>query len=176
MTNGDEELQSMATMAAALERLDEAARVRALRWANSRYGHPKGVDLDAREMSTEPDIGIEADPSTSPFDSFAELFDAANPKTEKDKALVAAYWMQICQNVSSFPSQSLNNQLKDLGHGIGNITEALTQLKHDRPALVLQLKKSGTSRQARKTYKLTQEGAKRVQLMIQAEPPAESRG
>lgn len=81
--------------------------------------------------------------------------------------MVAAYWVQVCQGTGSFQSQSLNDGLKDLGHGIGNITEALSQLKDDRPALLLQLKKSGNTRQARKTYKLTQAGMKRVEEMTQ---------
>ena len=61
--------------------------------------------------------------------------------------------------------------MKDLGHGVGNITDALTALKEERPALILQLKKSGTSKQARKTYKLTQEGIRRVQGMMLRESP-----
>ena len=104
--------------------------------------------------------------------TFAELFDSANPTTERDKALVAAYWMQLNEGAPAFPAQSVNALLKDLGHGIGNITEALTALKNDRPALILQLKKSGTSRQARKTYKLTLEGAKRVAAMTKALAPS----
>lgn len=104
-------------------------------------------------------------PSSAGYGTFAELFDAAGPTMEKDKALVAAYWMQVCENAPSFPAQPLNDLLKDLGHRIGNITEALTALKNERPALILQLKKSGSSRQARKIYKLTQEGARRVAAM-----------
>ena len=104
--------------------------------------------------------------STQRFEAFAELFEATNPSTEREKGLVAAYWAQICQAQPSFGSQALNDALKDLGHGVGNITDALSALKDERPALLLQLKKSGTSKQARKTYKLTQEGIRRVQSMI----------
>ena len=96
------------------------------------------------------------------------------PRTEIDKAMVAAYWVQVCQGAGSFQSQSLNDALKDLGHRIGNITEALNQLKDDRPTLVLQLKKSGNTRQARKTYKLTQAGMARVEEMIQSEAETQS--
>jgi len=97
------------------------------------------------------------------------LFDAAHAKTEKEKALVAAYWVQISQGQPSFPAQILNSSLKDLGHGVSNITDSLDALKTEKPALILQLKKSGTSKQARKTYKLTAEGARRVQQMISNE-------
>lgn len=158
-----DELDAMKKIAEALEPLDEGARTRALQWAISRYRSNKTVSReDAISILTEPSA---TSSSAGGFTNFAELFDAANPITERDKALVAAYWMQCCENAASFPSQSLNALLKDLGHGIGNITEALTALKNEKPALVLQLKKSGTSKQARKTYKLTQEGAKRVSAM-----------
>ena len=93
----------------------------------------------------------------------------SNPSTDRERTLVASYWAQVCENQTSFAAQTLNAQLKDLGHGVGNITEALSALKIERPSLVLQLKKSGTSRQARKTYKLTIEGVRRVQNMLRAE-------
>ena len=169
--NEFDELDAMKKIAAALEPLDDAARVRALQWASSQFRGAKSVvsfdQLSARgpESSSESSINRE-------YESFAELFDAANPISERDKALVAAYWTQVCENVSAFPAQSLNTLLKDLGHGIGNITEALTALKNEKPALVLQLKKAGTTQQARKTYKLTLEGAKRVAAMTKSTLPA----
>lgn len=163
----DDELEAMKKIKAALEPLDDAARQRALHWASSKYRNAGAATFPISTRFGE--MPSEAAQNNALFSSFAELFDAANPSTEKDKALVAAYWVQVCQSAASFPSQTLNTELKDLGHGVGNITEALTQLKNERPALVLQLKKSGTSRQARKTYKLTLEGMKRIQTMTQRE-------
>ncbi|MDB5620491.1 hypothetical protein [Tardiphaga sp.] len=162
-----DELDAMKKIAAALEPLDDAARARALQWASARFRNTKSVV----SFDQPPSRGLEiaSGPSVSnEYASFAELFDAANPITERDKALVAAFWTQVCENVSAFPAQSLNTLLKDLGHGIANITEALTTLRNEKPALVLQLKKAGTTQQARKTYKLTQEGAKRVAAMTKA--------
>jgi hypothetical protein len=159
-----DELDAMKKIAAALEPLDDAARARALQWAQSRFRTSKGLAPFDQAPSRNFESSNESSPSGE-YGSFAELFDAANPDTEKDKALVAAYWTQVCESASAFPSQSLNAILKDLGHGIGNITEALTALKNEKPALILQLKKAGTSRQARKTYKLTSEGVKRVASM-----------
>lgn len=59
-----------------------------------------------------------------------------------------------------------NKELKDLGHGVGHISEKFDALIKDKPSLVLQLKKSGSSAQGKKTYKLTNEGIKRVEAMI----------
>jgi hypothetical protein len=157
----------MKKIAAALEPLDDAARLRALQWAASRYrGSSKALELGVQPPSRLFEPGPERSENVL-YETFAELFDAARPATERDKALVAAYWVQNCQGAGNFVAQALNTELKDLGHGIGNITEALNQLRDDRPALVLQLRKGGTSKQARKTYKLTLEGAKRVQFMVQ---------
>ncbi|MFT4122116.1 hypothetical protein [Bradyrhizobium sp.] len=170
---GFDELDAMKKIADALEPLDDAARARALHWALSRFCGTQATI----EPWTARSIELTADSANaSEYNSFAELFDAANPTTEKDKALIAAYWIQICEGAPAFPAQTLNALLKDLGHGVGNITEALTALKSERPALVLQLKKGGTSRQARKTYKLTGEGAKRVaaitKLSFQSDEPS----
>lgn len=100
------------------------------------------------------------------FGTFAELFDGAHPNTNADKALVAGYWLQVHDGVDGFDSQSANSLLKNLGHGLPNVTAALTSLKEQKPALVLQLKKSGSSQQARKTYKVTVAGIKAVKDMI----------
>jgi hypothetical protein len=158
----DDEIEAMSQVAAALSPLDDQARNRVLQWAASRFrsksAAPQGSSFQTVH-STDTPI----------FETFAELFEAAQPSTEREKALVAGYWVQIGQSQLSFGSQTLNDALKDLGHGIGNITDALSALKEEKPALVLQLKKSGTSKQARKTYKLTQEGVRRVQEMISGE-------
>lgn len=169
--SAENEIKAMGAVSAALENLENEGRARVLFWAMSHYGvasPPARPNWAVGGKSGSEAGAVLA--AVSGYETFADLFNAAHPKTEKDKALVAAYWVQVCESAGSFQSQSLNDLLKDLGHGIGNITEALNQLKDDRPALVLQLKKSGSSRQARKTYKLTLEGSKRVDAMTRTEP------
>jgi hypothetical protein len=90
----------------------------------------------------------------------------AAPKTDADKALVGGYWLQICRGNADFPSQDVNNLLKDQGHAIGNVTRAFDNLRECRPTLVHQLEKGGKTKQARKKLKLTQEGIKRVKSML----------
>ena len=158
-----DEIEAMKKMGELLEQLDEGARTRALGWVQSKYGGG-GRNTNVAADRTGPAENVPSE--SGAFSTFADLFDAAQPMGDRDKALVAAYWAQVCLNAESFASQSLNDELKDLGHRVSNITDALTRLKSDRPALILQLKKSGTSKQARKTYKLTQEGVRRVQAMI----------
>jgi hypothetical protein len=63
----------------------------------------------------------------------------------------------------------LNTNLKNLGHGLSNVTDALTSLINRKPSFVLQTAKSGKSRQARKKYKLTRAGLDEVRRMIQGQ-------
>src|SRR5205823_4960084 len=100
------------------------------------------------------------------FPTVADFYSACNPSSDVDKALVVGYWAQVIENVPEFDSQSINRELKHLGHGVSNITSAFDGLKERKPQLVIQTKKSGTSRQARKLYKLTIEGQRAVERMI----------
>ncbi len=101
------------------------------------------------------------------FDTLAEFFAAADPQQDTDRAMVAAYWLQVHESEGDFDSFSINKRLKDLGHGVGNITAAFNGLIARRPQLVIQTKKTGNSRQARKLYRLTTEGQKAVERMVQ---------
>lgn len=106
--------------------------------------------------------------ATDKLEDFATLFDATQPHTDAERALIAAYWVQIALGVEEFDSQKINTELKNLGHPIANITGALANLSARRPSLVLQTRKIGHARQARKRFKLTNAGIRRVQDMISA--------
>ena len=171
----DPEISAMGVVADALTPLDEEARGRILRWAAERYGvtlapgrRGRGGELDdsddGEDGVTEQEISDEA----RDFEHFAELSDAAGPKTDVDRVLVAGYWLQAIKGQPSFQALELNKELKNLGHPIGNVTDALSSNKDRKPSRILQLRKAGSSRQARKTYKLTHEGLIFVQGMIAA--------
>lgn len=154
----NDELGAMQIIAGAVEPLTEAERKRVISWVIDRF-EINGLERIGSKLNQSRTAPAE---ERIDFGSFAELFDAANPKLEKEKALLAAYWVQICQAHENFGSQALNTELKNLGHGILNITDALSQLISDKPALILQLKKGGSSKQARKTYKITEAGIRWV--------------
>lgn len=155
-----------------LDSLDEEAQIRVLNYVANRLGisTPRQIkgeeDHDAIEIlkGTDPENGS----VSSDFAEFAELYDEANPGTNPEKALVAGYWLQVVTGDESFSSQAANTELKNLGQGIANITDAINGLKNQKPALALQLRKSGSSKQSRKTYKITIPGIKRVEEMIGA--------
>src|SRR5688572_11371365 len=59
----------------------------------------------------------------------ARHYGAAEPTTDSDRALVAGYWYQFVEGQEDFGSQTINSDLKHLGHGVSNITKALERLK-----------------------------------------------
>ena len=159
----DPEIQAMGDIARALETLDQDATRRVLKWALERF--------QVRAVSGPGIVGGSAGSDALPtrsFTDFPEIFDAANPQTGLDKVLVGAYWFQVVQGQEDWDSQSLNTSLKQLGHPSSNITRDLDALIKRTPRLVLQVRKEGTSRQARKRYKLTREGIRAVEAMLNA--------
>ena len=150
----DLEIAAMAKLAEALEDLDHESISRVLRWASDKY---KIASSAAGSKS-----GSGSATSGGVFSDFPDLYDAAGPETETDRALVAGYWIQESQNSTEWDSQTANSALKNLGHPVSNITKALDRLMESRPSLVMQTRKDGSSRQARKKYKLTLEGVRRV--------------
>lgn len=161
----DAEIEAMSALTTAVDNLEPDVRGRVLRWAAERYGVAlaKGPIKKPRPDTGDDDDqnGDEGDGGKA-FDDFVDLFDAVNPTTDMDRALTAAYWFQQIVKQQSWQSQRLNTTLKDVGHGVGNITDALTQAQARKPALVRQMAKSGRSRQARKTYKLTTAGLRYI--------------
>jgi hypothetical protein len=101
------------------------------------------------------------------FESFPELLSASGAKTDVMRALVAAYWLQFGPDKQSqFVSHSVNELLNDTGHKVKNITDVLSSLKEKKPSLVVQVAKKGSTKQARKTYRVTSPGRTKVEEML----------
>lgn len=167
----DPEVAAIGKVNEALAQLDPAIQQRVLRWAADRFNltlsqtKKPAADGNKGGKQEEDDDENELEvPGT--FSDFASLYDAANPATESDKALVAGYWLQAIQGNADWASFSANKELRNLGHGVENITVALGALIDSTPRLVMQTHKAGKSKQARKKYKMTNEGIKRVKQML----------
>jgi hypothetical protein len=176
-TEPDGEFAAMRAVYSALSPLDEGARQRVVDYVSSRLGLV--MSASRRPSAGKRDVVYEKDhddeeqdtsgqPSGSPptFEHLAEVFDAVDPQTDRDRALVAAYWLQTSTGASSVDGFSINKELKHLGHGLGNVTRAIDGLKATKPALMIQLKKSGKSQQARKEYKVTAAGLKYIEGVL----------
>lgn len=154
----DNEIAAMSKIAAALTELDRDAVVRVLRWANDRYSTTIGLP----SVRSIPTVTEQA----AAMQELPDLFHTTEPKDGPQKALVTAYWLQVSKGEQEWTAQAVNGHLKNLGHGIGNITDALTSLMSQSPSLVIQTRKQGGTRQARKLYKVTQAGIRKVQQML----------
>ena len=173
MSEATNEFEAIRAVHDALEPLDDEARTRILTYIASLLGIDSAVVVN-REVSAEGNDGEEVQGKDATesvkqipdFSTFAELYARANPKSNGEKALVAGYWLQECEGADSFTGAAANKELNHLGHKLSNITDAIEQMKNRKPMLILQLKKSGTSRQARKLYKVSQEGVNRITEMI----------
>jgi hypothetical protein len=164
----DGELEAIATIYAALEPLDDGARTRVINYILARLDIATESDDDeVSDAAGDQEAVLKQEEKQAPkYGAFAELYDATRPGNNSEKALVAGYWLQVCQGQQDFDGQSANKELKHLGEQIANITVAVNHLREHKPALVIQLKKSGKTRQARKTYKMTVAGIKAVEAMI----------
>ncbi len=98
------------------------------------------------------------------YASLSECLAAVQKKkmTDMERTLVAAAYIQETGAKQSISAQETNGALKHTGHEVGNITRAFEGNMHCKPQLIIQLKKAGTSKQARKEYKVTTEGLKFV--------------
>jgi hypothetical protein len=167
MPDIDKETKAIGEIAGIVGALEEDQRGRVIRYILERF-NITGASRDAKT----PAAGLQTEPrgdTPAEFEDFASLVDAAHPDTDAMRALVAGYWLQVCKGGQSFDAQSANTELKHLGHPSSNITTALGSLINQSPALVLQLRKSGNTKQARKSYKVTESGVRKVRAMMSGE-------
>jgi hypothetical protein len=96
----------------------------------------------------------------------ASLLERWNPSTMADKALLGAYYIAQMRGEGTVTSQAINSELKKNGLPISNITRAIeSNMRPDRP-LMVQEKKMGTTKQARKQYRITPEGIETVEQKL----------
>lgn len=163
----DKEIKAMSVIAGALSGFEEAEAGtvrRILKWAASRYGS-MGIER-ADTLQEEEGKATNGRTIVAKFETAADLFDAAAPNMEFEKAVVGGYWFQVLQGQPDFNGQEVNSTLKNIGYGIGNITDAFSSAIGRKPALVMQTQKTGASKQARKQYKLTVAGVRWVEARL----------
>lgn len=159
------ELAAMRTCHDALKELPHEASERCLQWLAATIGIGTPRPANPAGKVNQPQPTPQNSLATREFTDLPSLFAAAQAETQADKALVVSYWLQS-RGDEDLDSQQINSELKHLGHGVGNITRALDALIDSRPALLIQTRKEGTAKQARKRYKLTIEGKNRVLTLL----------
>jgi uncharacterized protein YodC (DUF2158 family) len=119
-----------------------------------------------KASSRIPGVGESEPTDSKEYKTFADFYDAASPATEEDGVLVAGFWFQVLQDQESLDSQTLNTELKNTGHPVAHMPHALDKLMKAKPRLIVQLRKQGKTRQAKRKFKLTTEGVKKVREML----------
>src|SRR6185312_2488494 len=125
-----EELAAMTAVGEVMETLDAVERGRVLRWVIDSFG----IDNIRLGKATLPSSSDSGDVSSAPspsvaansYGSLGELVEAAAPESGYDRIMVVSYWLQELQGQPDFVAQKVNDELKNLGHPVGNITDALT--------------------------------------------------
>ena len=170
------DLEAMSKIDCALRGLDPEDTRRVLHWAVDKFGKDGANLLPAlgeggTKASHSHDGGANGSSSNygeGTFGSISDLVDAVSPSSAAEHVLTATYWFQKIEGTENVTAQQVNNELKNLGSSPSNITEVFTDLIDRKPALVRQVAKSGTSKQARKKYRLTTEGIRSVENKIAA--------
>lgn len=98
--------------------------------------------------------------------SVGSLIERWRPETMAERALLGAYVLARGRADRTVTSQAINAELKRNGLPVPNITRAIESNLRARPPLMVQKKKMGTTRQARKQYALTQEGVDLVESKL----------
>ena len=158
-----DELQAMIAVERAVKELEPEVQERVINWATDRFRVQMKKPGKTPTVRSE-DLAVDIDPND--YETVAEFHDAACPTTNATRVLVVSYWIQFLMGETNLKAASVNQELKDLGHAVGNITNAFNALKAKKPALVVQVTKAGKAKQARKEYKITQAGKKEVERML----------
>ena len=144
------EVRALARVVDAVDGLDASAVQRVLEWAWKRFVGAVAPAPPAHRAAVVEHVDL------------ADLYVGARPLTDADKVLVIAYWHQVNSGKENLDAQTIHGDLKNLGYGVSNVTRACSALIREKPQLMIQVKKAGSTRQARKQYRLTAAGLQRV--------------
>ncbi|HYW06450.1 MAG TPA: hypothetical protein VE913_05815 [Longimicrobium sp.] len=129
-------------------------------------GEPAGSEEPAKRRPGRP-RGSGTGPRR-PAQAVATVVEQWRPETMAERALLGAYVLSRGRADRTVTSQSINSELKRNGLPVPNITRAIESNLRARPALMVQKKKMGTTRQARKQYAITREGVEAVEARMNA--------
>ncbi len=167
--NEDTELKVMNDAYQSLSLLeDDQAKLRVINWLVDRFSlapiKSRALGLGEPEDKT----GEPRHWDISSFNSVAAIFERASPTKERDKVLVVGAFLQEKFGKGDLTSAEINKELHHLGHGVKNVTDAISQSIERKPKLMIKTRKEGSTKQARKKYKVTTEGIKAVQRLLTA--------
>lgn len=170
------ELEILAEIDKLLSKLDKEAQNRTMLWLSEKHSVniiSEGIlekliyGIGALSHNGNSVINLLTPKTLEGFKSVAHLLDCINAKNSASKVLIVAVFLQEKMQLESLTGRDINKELKQLGIGISNITQAIGSLVDRRPPLVKILSKGGTSQQSRKKYLVMPEGVEAVRVAIE---------
>jgi len=176
---GDPEIGAINTCYEILNGLPAPARKRVVNWLAERFGsatEQSSTTTKENEPARAEAEGngageVEAGKSLADEDSsqeFATAFSKAKPKTAADKVLFTAWYLSEKMGVKDLTSLRINKMLTHLGHKPTNASAEVRRLIAGKPALMIQMRKQGKSKQARKLLRVSEEGKEAARKMLEA--------
>lgn len=167
-----DEFEAMRRIEDAMKDLEPGQARRVLGWAIENANDNLGAEFAptaAKSGGRGAASTRESEVDPEGFETLGDLMDVAKPSSTQERVMVVTYWFQKLQKQADVTGQQVNTELKNLGYGASNITSVFDDLKEKDPALAQQTRKEGTTRQARKRYRLTYAATKHVEQMLSGE-------
>lgn len=178
----DPELIAMSQTFEALKNLDKGQVGRVIRWVKDRFGvldavtelkvptpdQPVVADTPQPPAAVAPEAPVAAPPEPKgphkkglmDYDTVMDLFADAEVKKVSQKILLMAAFLQERQSFKEISSYDINFRLKRLNQGVQNISSSINGLLNRKPEVMVELERSGSSKQARRKFRVTIEGLK----------------
>jgi len=163
--NVEPELKAMNEVFVSLKDLEDEAKQRVIEWVVGRFSLSVKSTKTKGSLQEVESIDVLTNKDLTTFDSVADVFANAQVKSESEKVLLVAAYLQQKRG-GELVGREINKELNHLGHGVGNITNAITSLINRKPKQMIQTRKEGKTKQAQKKYKVTTEGITTALKMI----------
>ncbi len=173
----DPEIEAIVKSYEVIKDLDSASKKRVITWLVNKFD--LSGDLPATKGGASSALGrgvmqagpglaeIELPEDLTGFETAEGLYNQIATKTEPEKVLVVAAYLQEKLDLQELGGRRINTELKRMNQGVKNITAAISSLTKKTPPLMSQNKKEGASPQAKKKYHVTEEGIKKVNEALQ---------
>ena len=184
---GDPELAVMARSYDIIKDLGLEERKRVIQWLTSKLG----IEVNANSQQILPFSigypvgqanGAQATTSTSTTENILSetastdlsaysvqgLFDRIKMKTDVARVLLVASYLQDKDPATELGSRPINKELKKIGHGIKNITQAINSLLKKDPELLVMTRKTTSSQQGKKKYQVTDLGMQKTREALKS--------
>jgi len=156
----ESELMVMQDVYSSLTSLDKEEQVRVIDWVSKKLQ----LDQIVKSSNKHPNK-MDSAINIKDFDTAGDIYAAATLSSQSEKVLLIATYLQEKTN-EFITGRQINDELKNIGHPISNITSVINSLKNKTPSLMSQMKKSGRTQQAQKKYKVTLEGVRAAKKLL----------